>query len=507
MPSGPLTAADPPDQPTVEPAREADATGAGDDQRDRPGRLASHRRGRIALIAGAVVVAGALVAAGVWWFGVRADGNATAAGTATAKRLVPATTGSIDTTVTAQGTLAAAATDDLTFTSAGKVTAVKVSAGDHVKAGQVLATMDSASLQAAFATAQASHLSAVAQLSDDQAADASADQIAADESNVVVTQDALASAFAGLSGASLVSTIDGTVTTVNLTVGEQLSSSGTGGTSLTGSASGSGNSSGNLGSVGGNGNGSNNADSSSGSSPQIEVVSTGRFSVDVAVAASDISGVKVGQNATVTVAAASSSNALGRFGGGFAGGAFAGGQGFPGGGRRATTGSVGATATGKVTSVSKIASASTGVATYPVTVTLSADTNSFVIGATVNADIVTGQRNGVLLVPALALSSANGRPTVMVASTNDANGPTAVRTVTTGATSNGMIEITSGLRAGDRVVITLPSRFANGGNRTGNGGGSGGFPGGSEGGGFGGFGPRNGRTGTGTGSGNGGGGQ
>jgi macrolide-specific efflux system membrane fusion protein len=51
------------------------------------------------------------------------------------------------------------------------------------------------------------------------------------------------------------------------------------------------------------------------------------------------------------------------------------------------------------------------------------------------------------------------------------NGSTESRTVTTGLTAGGMTEITSGLQAGEQVVITFPSF---GGNRTANGNGE--FP-------------------------------
>ena len=38
-----------------------------------------------------------------------------------------------------------------------------------------------------------------------------------------------------------------------------------------------------------------------------------------------------------------------------------------------------------------------------------------------------------------------------------AHGPTEKRTVTTGITANGQTEITSGLEAGEQVVVTLPA--------------------------------------------------
>src|SRR5438874_2161779 len=74
---------------------------------------------------------------------------------ATTKTVVPVQTGTTDTTVAADGTVAAANTDNLNFASAGTVTAVNVKAGDAVTAGQVLATIDGTALDAAAAKAQA----------------------------------------------------------------------------------------------------------------------------------------------------------------------------------------------------------------------------------------------------------------------------------------------------------------------------------------------------------------
>ena len=130
-------------------------------------------------------------------------------------------------TVSADGTIAAAQTDDLSFASAGTVTAVNVKAGQTVKAGDVLATIDSAELQSAVADAESSVADAQAKLSDDEDAGASDAQIEADKSSLTSAQDKLASAQSDLDGAKLVATFDGTVAAVNISVGEQLGSSGT----------------------------------------------------------------------------------------------------------------------------------------------------------------------------------------------------------------------------------------------------------------------------------------
>lgn len=425
-----------------------------------------HRRLGQPIVFVPVLIVVAIV--GVWWFAFRSDEEATASATTT-KQVVAVTTGSMSETVSAEGTVAAADTDDLSFESAGTVTAVNVKAGDAVKTGQVLATIDSAELESDVASAEADVADAEAKLSDNQSSGASDAQITADESSLQSANDALTNANEALAGATLVATFDGTVAAVNLTVGEQLTSNGTGGTSTTGSDSGSDQSSSNL------GNGSSNLpnaqgdDSSDSSTVQVQVVSTGRFTVELAVDSSDIDGVAVGQTATITRSSSSSS------------GAFSGGGNFPGrlflnggplgqqsgndetkgstdsngnGNGAAATGA-GTEATGTVTEVGKIADASSGVATYPVTISFDASEDDFYVGSTVTGDIATNTRENVVQVSALAVTTTNGVSTVTVATDGTTTGPTETRTVTTGLTANGNTEITSGLKAGEKVIITI----------------------------------------------------
>src|SRR5260221_9479045 len=80
------------------------------------------------------------------------SGSSSDASSATTQ-VVDVTKGDLSNTVSAQGTVEAAQTDDLNFSAAGTVTAVNVKAGDKVTAGQVLATMDSAALAADVSSA------------------------------------------------------------------------------------------------------------------------------------------------------------------------------------------------------------------------------------------------------------------------------------------------------------------------------------------------------------------
>jgi hypothetical protein len=127
--------------------------------------------------------------------------------------------------------------------------------------------------------------------------------------------------------------------------------------------------------------------------------------------------------------------------------------------------------------VSQVASASSGVAGYPVVISFNADSKSFYPGTTVTGAIATEAKDDVIQVPTRAVSTENGKSVVTVATSGKLGGPTETRTVTTGITAGGQTEITSGLKAGEQVVLTLPAALG-GFNRTGTGaGGGGGFGG------------------------------
>src|SRR6476660_2498204 len=195
------------------------------DPKVEPHERAPWHRRRATWIAVVVVVA-----LGVWWFGFRSDGSSNSAAVSTENQLVTVTRGDLANTVSAVGTVAAAQTDNLSFTQAG------------------------------VASAESTLANAQAKLSDDQASGASAAQLSADQTSIQTATDTLTNAQNALAGAQLAATFDGTVASMNLTVGEQLGSGGSGATSGTGSSSGTGRSSSQLGSsnngIGGNGSSS-----------------------------------------------------------------------------------------------------------------------------------------------------------------------------------------------------------------------------------------------------------
>ena len=351
--------------------------------------------------------------------------TATAADGATTpiRQLADVTTGTFSTSVSAEGTVAAAESEDLSFGSAGTVTAVNVAVGDTVTAGQVLASIDSAELEAALADAQATHAEATATLEEDQDDDASDEQIAADEARLAVAYDAMEAAYIAVGGKDLVATIDGTITALYLEVGDELGSGGVNGTDRTGSNSGTGGSDANVGPSGSSPDGSDTA------SAEISIVSTGSYEIELSVDSTEIDSIEIGQPVSITEAVSSSSSTT------FGPGAFPGGGVFPGGVVQANGGAPtfiapGATdsaneaatddaaadtgptiatdaavATGEVVAVDKIADASSGVATYSVTVGFTDDTSTFFIGTSVVADITTSERTDVLQVPLQAVTT------------------------------------------------------------------------------------------------------
>ena len=95
------------------------------------------------------------------------------------------------------------------------------------------------------------------------------------------------------------------------------------------------------------------------------------------------------------------------------------------------------------------------MAQYPVTVTFTDKTGSFYIGGTVSGAIATQVLPNVIQVPVRAVTTTNGVSTVTVATTGKVDGPTKVVTVRTGASANGMVEITSGLKEGEQVLVPV----------------------------------------------------
>jgi membrane fusion protein, macrolide-specific efflux system len=400
-----------------------------------------------------VAVIALLVAAGATTsWAMKRSSSSTPTSTGATTRTVTVAIGNIQQAVAASGTIEPATTANLSFGAAGQVTAVHVAQGQKVRAGQQLATISSVSLANQVAQAKATVASVQARLSTDQTTAASAAQIAADQASVTVAQAQLADAQAALAGATLISPIAGTVTAVNLTVGQQLSasgsssgaSSGSGASSASGSGSSSGGSGGGSGQSGsGSGSASSGSSSSTSSTGQIQVISTGSYIVNASVGAGDLANIAKGDQVTIT-----------------------------------PTGS-NTPVFGLVTSIGIVASSSSGSAAFPVVISVTGSPTGLYAGSSANVSIIYRQLSNVLVVPTLAVTRTNGNAYVTI----DKNGVKSQHQITVGLSSGGSTQVVSGLNSGDSVVETVPTA------RSGGTGGTGGFGGGGfRGGGGGGFG-------------------
>ena len=197
-----------------------------------------------------IIPAVLVLATGVWWFGFRSSGTSASAASPT-QQLVAVTKGPMSSTVSAEGTVAAAQTDDLSFTSAGhrdrgqregrRHGDRRRGARDASTPPQLAAARGERGVDRRQRAGEALRRPGVRRVG-------RPDRGRRDEPRLRRTTPSRTPQQA-LAGASLVATFDGTVAQVNVTVGEQLASGGTGGTSTTGSGSGSGQSSSTLGSA------------------------------------------------------------------------------------------------------------------------------------------------------------------------------------------------------------------------------------------------------------------
>ncbi len=341
-------------------------------------------------------------------------------------------------TVSASGSLEAAKEADLDFAVSGTVTHVYVKAGQKVAKGQALARIDDTTLQAAYQSAKAALAAAQTAYSDDASAGVSSTQLASDSAQIASATASLSQAAKDLADATLRATISGTVASTDLAVGDTVSgssaASGSGGGAGTGAGAGTG--------------------SSSSSTSAFVVIQPGRFVVTAAVSADDISSVKTGMQVTLTTGGSSTSSGGGGFGG------------FPGGltvnrsgagsattsdGSSSSTSSRTSTIFGTVTSVSMVADTSGSTTTFPVTVTVTGLHKNLYAGTSVTAAITTKQLTDVLVVPALALSSSNGKTYVEKV----VDGLAVQTEVTVGQTYGSQTEITKGLSSGDTIRLAV----------------------------------------------------
>jgi membrane fusion protein, macrolide-specific efflux system len=387
---------------------------------DVPPTRRRRRPTRNQVLVGLAVVLAA--AAGVVVTLVATSGGSTTAPLSVTTQRVTVSTGTMRQTVAASGTIQPAQQASLQFAVSGQVAAVYVSAGQKVTKGQVLARIDPTALQDDVNAAQATLSADQAKLTTDQANAASTSQIDSDQAAVTSATSQLSSAQANLTDANLTSTFSGTVASVNLTTGQEVSGSSGSGASGSGASGSSSSSSGlsGLGATSGLGSSSSASNSSSSSSSNdIVVVSTGSFTVNTTVDDTEVGQIQVGDQALITPSGST------------------------------------ATVYGTVSSVGLIAaSSSVSVASFPVTIAVTGSPSGLYAGSSATVSIIVKQLYNVIEVPTGAVSFTNGQSTV----TKVVGGSQVSQPVTTGISTGGETQITSGVKAGD-VVIDRVVRF------------------------------------------------
>jgi multidrug efflux pump subunit AcrA (membrane-fusion protein) len=208
----------------------------------------------------------------------------------------------------------------------------------------------------------------------------------------------------------------GTVVTVASVSPGDTVSAGSGSGSAASSSSGSSASSGSgssstAGSLGGS---STSSSSSSTSSGLVEIVNTRAMTMTVAFSESDISKIKVGQPANITLEALS-----------------------------------GVELAAHVSSISTLGTSSSGVVSYDATLTLDQRDSRVKPGMSASAAVITGQASGVNL-PNSAVTSTGSVGRVNVLS----NGKVVPTTVVVGLVGDSRTQVVSGLKAGDQVQVT-----------------------------------------------------
>lgn len=379
------------------------------------------RRNKRLVIAGAAVIVAAGAGVGTW---LGTSGGSPTPGLHVTTTVVSVTTGTIKKTVSTSGTIEPAQESALNFAVSGKVTAVDVVVGQKVVAGQTLATVATTALQAQEAAAQESLSAAESKLATDEASGASTSELANDDASVTSAKDQLTTAEKALADANLTSPISGTVATVDLTVGEDVSGSGSGSPSRDGA-------------------GSTSSGGSGSSSTQIEVVSTDTFVVNTTVDDTEVGEVATGDQSVIT-----------------------------------PTGST-TQIYGTVASVGMVSTSTGGVPTFPVTIDVTGSPSDVYAGSGADVSIVVKQLDDVVEVRSAAISYKGAQPTVTVV---DSDGRHVTQAVTAGTTDNGETQITRGLHVGQKVVEREVTFTAPGG--SGRVGKFGGFPGGGPGGHF-----------------------
>jgi HlyD family secretion protein/macrolide-specific efflux system membrane fusion protein len=239
------------------------------------------------------------------------------------------------------------------------------------------------------------------------------DQLASDRASVASAESSLATAQQNMASARLVSPISGTVIAVSVTVGGAANAVASTVGSHTSSGSGT-------------------------SSPAVEVVSPGTFEVQATASDSQVSKMKVGDQVVITPSGATS------------------------------------IVLGTVTLMGSIATVSSGVVTFPVTIGVKGASTGLYEGASAQLTIFVLQVKNVLTVPSSAVHTLGPKSFVYLLS----GGKEVAHPVAVGAVGGALTQIKAGLTVGEKVVLADLSAGVPGVNSSGNNGGFG--PGGGN---------------------------
>lgn len=382
----------------------------------------NRRRGRRSLRPWYLYLFGAIAIAFVA-FGVSELGTATGSTTRRSTEVVTAENGVVQTSVSGTGNVEPTIDDAVNFATSGTLKTIDVKVGEHVRKGQLIATLDPTSAELTLEQAQETLTAAEDSLTEEEDGDSSSSsssssgstksdtgtsttsskpsaseieqaeaQIQSDEATVTADQKAL-------DETKLYAPVSGTIaSTAGDAIGDEISG---GSSSSASSAASSASSSG--------------GSSSTSSTGFVTIINSRTLTMTVSLSEDDISEVKVGQIATVDMTALS-----------------------------------GVELAAKVTSISPLGTTSDDVTSYDVTVTTTQSNAKVLPGMSATAEIVTDQQQGVTL-PTEAITG----DTVQLYK----DGRTTTQAVTVGLRGTSRAVVTSGLAAGDevKVTVTLPS--------------------------------------------------
>jgi RND family efflux transporter MFP subunit len=230
-------------------------------------KLVPPRRRRTWLIVVSVVLLVVLIGGGVFIYMRRTTASQVRYTT------IPVSVGNLTQTVSASGPLQAKAEYDMNFGTSGQVSAINVKAGQRVKAGQVLATLNTPNLQIAVQQAQLAVNNAQETYNTAVSNGDAQTTLDADYNSLQNAQLQLQTAQNNLAEATMKAPANATVAAINGIVGQTAGGSGS------------------------------SSSSSSSSSPFMVLVDTSGFTITAAVNEADIAKVQVNQPVRFTVTA------------------------------------------------------------------------------------------------------------------------------------------------------------------------------------------------------------